>query len=104
MNNVVQNNGKFVQMRGRRWLVENTASFDGRGDVIYFACLDDDAQVQTIKVAWLAETDGTILGNVRCDSTMLCDQTASLETCEDRRHKPFAGSWRRALTPAFYAS
>ena len=67
MSNVVPSAGQFVQVRGRSWLVENAASFDGKYDVIRLACVDDDAQGQTIEVAWLAEIDGAILGDVSFD-------------------------------------
>ncbi len=67
MSNVVPSAGQFVEVRGRSWLVENVASFDGREDVIRLACVDDDAQGQTIEVAWLAEIDGAIHGDVSFD-------------------------------------
>ncbi len=49
--------GDFVEVRGRRWLVEGSPTFTGVG-AVRLACVDDDAQGEVVEVAWDAELDG----------------------------------------------
>jgi ERCC4-related helicase len=48
--------GEFVEVRGRRWLVEGVPML---ADVsaVRLACVDDDAQGEVVEVAWPAELD-----------------------------------------------
>ncbi len=46
--------GEFVEVRGRRWLVEGRPSLDDIG-AVRLACVDDDAQGEVVEVAWAAE-------------------------------------------------
>lgn len=48
--------GEFVEVRGRRWLVEGSPSLDDVG-AVGLACVDDDAQGEVVEVAWGAELD-----------------------------------------------
>ena len=49
--------GDFVEARGRRWLVEGQRTLaDGMATVL-LSCLDDDAQGESVEVAWHAEID-----------------------------------------------
>ena len=48
--------GEFVEVRGRRWLVEGQPMLDGVG-AVRLACVDDDAQGEVVEVAWPAELD-----------------------------------------------
>src|SRR5271168_1178093 len=52
--------GDFVRVRSRRWLVEDGAAVKGL-DTVSLACVDDDAQGETVSVIWDAELDATIL-------------------------------------------
>ena len=49
--------GEFVELRGRKWLVEGKRTLDGGLDVVSLACVDDDAQGETVEVAWHTEVD-----------------------------------------------
>ncbi len=49
--------GEFVEVRGRRWLVEGSPTLDDVG-AVRLACVDDDAQGEVVEVAWNAELDG----------------------------------------------
>ena len=48
--------GEFVEVRGRRWLVEGRPMLDGMG-AVRLACVDDDAQGEVVEVAWGVELD-----------------------------------------------
>ena len=48
--------GEFVEVRGRRWLVEGRPMLDGV-EAVRLACVDDDAQGAVVEVAWAAELD-----------------------------------------------
>jgi SNF2 family DNA or RNA helicase len=56
----VPQRGDFVRVRSRRWLVEEGQSLGGL-NAVRLACIDDDAQGETISVLWDAELDATIL-------------------------------------------
>jgi hypothetical protein len=54
--------GDFVEVRTRRWLVAGVTG----GDALVrarLACIDDDAQGETLKVFWRDEVDATIIAN-----------------------------------------
>ena len=54
--------GELVQVRSRRWLVEDVAQPAGGGSAqVALACADDDAQGQTLRVFWECELDRRIL-------------------------------------------
>lgn len=57
MSDVLPQPGEFVEVRGRRWLVEGRPMWDGVS-AVRLACVDDDAQGEVVEVAWLAELDG----------------------------------------------
>jgi superfamily II DNA or RNA helicase len=55
--------GELVQVRSRRWLVEEVVSAPepGQSPVVRLACADDDAQGQTLDVYWNCEPDRLII-------------------------------------------
>jgi superfamily II DNA or RNA helicase len=55
--------GELVQVRSRRWLVEEVVKPDspGQSTLVRLACADDDAQGQTLEVFWDYELDRRIL-------------------------------------------
>jgi superfamily II DNA or RNA helicase len=55
--------GELVQVRSRRWLVEEVvrAATPGQSSLVRLACADDDAQGQTLDVFWEYELDRWIL-------------------------------------------
>src|SRR5438105_2397562 len=55
--------GELVQVRSRRWLVEEVveSTTPGHSSVVSLACADDDAQGQTLEVFWDYEIDRRIL-------------------------------------------
>lgn len=57
------NLGELVQVRSRRWLVEEIVTTQEPGDsaVVRLACADDDAQGQALDVFWNCEPDRLIL-------------------------------------------
>src|SRR4029077_15915801 len=55
--------GDFVRVRTRRWLVEDERSAGGDLTALRLACIDDDAQGDTVELLWNAELDGSILGD-----------------------------------------
>ncbi len=62
--------GSLVQVRQRRWLIENVEP--GRDstelDLVSLACVDDDAQGQLLTVLWQAELDARVLQENPWDS------------------------------------
>src|SRR5438874_11462060 len=52
---------ELVQVRSRRWLVEQVDDADGASPVIGLACADDDAQGEELQVFWDYEPDRRIL-------------------------------------------
>jgi len=55
--------GELVQVRSRRWLVEEVAAQDGQCPLVRLACADDDAQGQILEVLWDYELDRRILSD-----------------------------------------
>ena len=55
--------GELVQVRSRRWLVEEVtpSEIPGASPVVTLACADDDAQGQALRVFWDYEIDRRIL-------------------------------------------
>ena len=55
--------GAMVQVRSRRWLVDEVIAADAPGQScrVRLACADDDAQGQTLEVYWDYELDRRIL-------------------------------------------
>ena len=55
--------GELVQVRSRRWLVEEVTPSEtpGRSPLVTMACADDDAQGQALRVWWDCEIDRRIL-------------------------------------------
>jgi superfamily II DNA or RNA helicase/DNA-binding transcriptional regulator YiaG len=55
--------GELVQLRSRRWLVEEVVQpqVPGQTPIVRLACADDDAQGQTLEVYWDYEIDRRIL-------------------------------------------
>lgn len=55
--------GDLVQVRSRRWLVEEVVASEtaGQSPLVRLACADDDAQGQTLDVFWDYELDRRIL-------------------------------------------
>ena len=62
--------GDLVQVRSRRWLVEEVvqSTTPGNTPVVSLACADDDAQGQSLEVFWDYELDRRILeiGRASC--------------------------------------
>ena len=55
--------GELVQVRSRRWLVEEVtpSEIPGASPLVTLACADDDAQGQALRVFWDYEIDRRIL-------------------------------------------
>ncbi len=55
--------GELVQVRSRRWLVEEVvpSATAGQSPLVRLACADDDAQEQSLDVFWDHELDRGIL-------------------------------------------
>src|SRR3954465_6474213 len=53
--------GDLVQVRSRRWLVEEVMAADGASAIVHLACADDDAQGEELEVLWDYELDRRIL-------------------------------------------
>jgi superfamily II DNA or RNA helicase len=53
--------GELVQLRSRRWLVEQVIAADGGSPLVRLACADDDAQGEELEVLWNYEPDRRIL-------------------------------------------
>ncbi|MBC2750841.1 MAG: hypothetical protein HGJ95_10700 [Desulfobacteraceae bacterium] len=55
--------GELVQVRARRWLVEEvvTPKISGQSSLVRLACADDDNQGQALEVYWDYEPDRRIL-------------------------------------------
>lgn len=55
--------GELVQLRSRRWVVEEIidSKIAGQSPIVRVACADDDAQGQTLEVYWDYELDRRIL-------------------------------------------
>ena len=47
--------GDFVEVRGRPWLVEGIDDKGGGLSALQLSCISDDAQGETLEVAWDAE-------------------------------------------------
>ena len=54
--------GELVQVRSRRWLVDEIIApkIEGQTSVVRLSCADDDAQGQSLEVLWDYELDGFI--------------------------------------------
>jgi superfamily II DNA or RNA helicase len=55
--------GDFVRVRTRRWLVEDERGVGNGLTALRLACVDDDAQGETVELLWDAELDGSILSD-----------------------------------------
>ena len=53
--------GELVQVRSRRWLVEEVRQPEGSCPIVRLACADDDAQGEELEVLWDYEVDRRIL-------------------------------------------
>lgn len=54
--------GEFVRVRSRRWLVEDVKALEEL-PIVRLACIDDDANGETVDLLWDAELDGEVLGD-----------------------------------------
>ena len=80
--------GKLVQVRSRRWLVEEVVEPPASGEscLVRLACADDDAQGQTLDVFWDYEIDRRILEEEGW-ADLACPQGAWTHLA---RHSPFS--------------
>src|SRR5262245_20874150 len=53
--------GELVEVRSRRWLVEDVRPTGDRKSIVSLACADDDAQGEELEVFWDYELDRRIL-------------------------------------------
>src|SRR5258707_3621661 len=53
----------FVRVRPRRWLVEDERDVGDGLTALRLACVDDDAQGETVELLWDVELDGSILSD-----------------------------------------
>jgi len=53
--------GELVQVRSRRWLVEDVRPTSNDTSIVALACADDDAQGEELEVLWNYELDRRIL-------------------------------------------
>src|SRR4051812_21323987 len=58
---VAPQRGDFVRVRTRRWLVEDERGLGDGLTALRLACIDDDAQGETVELLWNAELDGAVL-------------------------------------------
>jgi hypothetical protein len=116
--------GDFVEVRTRRWLVESVAGAD-MGLRAQLACIDDDAQGETLEVLWRDEVDAAVvadshlsvfenpgtddpevfsayLRSIRWNTATAADR--KLLQALVRRHPRPAGRTPRGLKPAFRRS
>ena len=85
--------GELVQVRSRRWLVEEVIppAVPGQSCLARMACADDDAQGQSLDVYRDYEPDRRILGNHRnglsslAPSLLLGDGEQVLGTADDQQ-------------------
>jgi hypothetical protein len=54
--------GKFVRVRGRRWVVQKIDAVPEEDTAVCLACVDDDAAGVLLDVLWERELDAAILG------------------------------------------
>src|SRR3981081_4616112 len=54
--------GAFVELRGRRWLVEETVTGDGAFEYLKLCGIADAAEGGKLEVIWDAEIGPTVLG------------------------------------------
>ena len=54
--------GKFVRVRGRRWVVQRVDEVAAEDTAVCLACVDDDAAGVLLDVLWERELDAQILG------------------------------------------
>jgi hypothetical protein len=47
--------GQFVNLRGRRWLIEAVQTENGAFNTVSLSCISDDAQGEPLEVLWDAE-------------------------------------------------
>src|SRR3954451_8548324 len=59
--------GELVQVRSRRWLVDEVTALDASSPIVRLACADDDAQGEELEVLWDYEPDRRILEEERWD-------------------------------------
>lgn len=57
--------GAFVEVRGRPWLVEAVLGDEGDLCTLSLSCISDDAQGEQLEVLWDAEIGGKILDEDR---------------------------------------
>jgi superfamily II DNA or RNA helicase len=57
--------GGLVQVRSRRWLVEDVVGQEGGGHIVRLACAEDDSQGEMLDVYWDYEPDRRILEEER---------------------------------------
>lgn len=63
--------GTFVEVRGRPWLVEAVLGDQGDLQTISLSCISDDAQGEQLEILWDAEIGGQILDEDRWSSVGL---------------------------------
>jgi len=61
-NALIPTPGQIVRVRTRTYLVESTETNSVEGALVRLACLDDDAQGETLEVVWDLELETEILG------------------------------------------
>ncbi|ENZ82042.1 hypothetical protein [Caulobacter vibrioides] len=47
--------GEFIQLRGRRWLIEEVRDNSTVGPILKLSCLEDDAQGEQLEIAVKSE-------------------------------------------------
>jgi hypothetical protein len=53
--------GSSVEVRGRRWLVEEIKDGEEPASIVSLSCIDDDAQGDELRAIWEAEVDARLL-------------------------------------------
>jgi len=80
--------GQIVRVRWRQYLVEEVTSHGERDTSVRLACLDDDAQGQTLEVFWEREIDAQVIG------TSLWEMVASRGFDETRKFSAYLHTLR----------
>lgn len=93
--------GDFVEVRTRRWLVESVKAQDALVRA-RLACIDDDAQGETLEVLWRDEVDASIIADSHLSvfenpglTTRQCFRPISVRSAGTQRPRPTKSCSRR---------
>jgi hypothetical protein len=82
--------GQFVEVRGRPWLVEAVDDSEPDLTTLRLSCIADDAQGEQIEVLWDAEIGTRVIA----DDTWAAVRPAPLKTTDEGAGAPSLHWWR----------